>query len=206
MYIVGASWIWDKHRSVWMHVFDVMQRSQSLPCFRMEFEDMAPPEMQRLVVSAFKVEGVLLRSRERLIGLVGNVPGSHSRMRSIEFMLDRFILTIRRLLNQPETRSSSSVAYPQVWTSRCIVSHYPWNVLRTLIWTDRVFPGHLLLLRGYSSIIRKLREVKLSGRFFSGKSVSPERCDFGPYILSFPDRPSKLIWRYRRKAYTSPAA
>ena len=77
----------------------------------MEFEDMAPPEMQRLVVSAFKVEGVLLRSRERLIGLVGNIPGSHSRMRSIEFMLDRFILTIRRLLNQPELCQRRCVSF-----------------------------------------------------------------------------------------------
>ena len=50
--------------------FDKMEQSKSLPCFRREFEDLTPIEMQRTLVAAFKAEQAFLRPRKRPTHLV----------------------------------------------------------------------------------------------------------------------------------------
>jgi len=54
---------------------------------------MTPLQMQRTLVSAFKAEQSFLRPRKQLVPLVKNFPGSQFPIRSIDFLLDRFILT-----------------------------------------------------------------------------------------------------------------
>ena len=71
-----------------------MEQSQSLPCFRREFEVTTPIEMQRTLVAAFKAEQAFLHFRKRPIHLVWNIPSDFTTIYSIDFILDRFLLTV----------------------------------------------------------------------------------------------------------------
>lgn len=84
----------SRHRRVWTDAFETVRRSQSFFYLRKEFEDMTPLEMQRTLVSAHKAEQAFLRPRKRLVSLDRNFPGSYSPIRSTNFLLDRFILTV----------------------------------------------------------------------------------------------------------------
>ena len=83
-----------RDRSLLLGAFDKMEQSQSLPCFRREFEDMTPIEMQRTLVAALKAEQAFLLPRKRPIHLVWNIPSDFTTIYSIDFILDRFLLTV----------------------------------------------------------------------------------------------------------------
>ena len=83
----------SRHRRIWTEAFETVRQSQSFFYLRKEFEDMTPLEMQRTLVSAYKVEQAFLRPRKRLVPLIRNTPGSASPIHCMSFLLDRFILT-----------------------------------------------------------------------------------------------------------------